>query len=72
MRPAAIPTNTQGQDVGMFDEQEQIANPACLPLLDQLSLQRQSVRIGHPSETPDLDLRPGPDPSARVHASRGT
>jgi len=38
----------------MFDEQQQVIDPAGAPFLDQLPLKRQRVSVRNESQAPDL------------------
>lgn len=50
-----ITANAQGQDVGMLDQQQQIAHPIGLALIDQRPLKRESLRVRHQAKPPDFD-----------------
>ena len=55
VRSAAVAAHAERQDVRMLDEQQQIADAARAPLLDERALQRQRVGVRHEAEPPDLE-----------------
>ena len=72
MGAASISAYAERQDVGVLDEQQQIACLAGLTRPDEFALQREGVRVRDAAKAADLDVTPGSDPSARAHASRAT
>ena len=53
----AVAAHAQGQDVGMLDEQQRVADPVRAPILNQRALQRERVSVRHQAETTDFESR---------------
>ena len=49
--PPAIVSNTERQDVRMLDEQQDIRDAVALPVFDERSLKRESIRVRDQSQT---------------------
>ena len=55
VRPAAVAAHAEREDGRMLDQQQQIADRAGAPLLDERALQRERVGVRHQAEAPDLE-----------------
>ena len=50
VRSSAVPLHAERQDMRMLDEQQDVVSPTGPPLLDELTLERQGVGVGNPSQ----------------------
>ena len=63
VRAAAVAADAEREDGRMLDEQQQVADAAGAPLLDQRALQRQRLGVRHEAEATDVE---------RAHHARST
>jgi hypothetical protein len=52
---SAVAAHAERQDVGMFDEEERVGNAPRAALVDERSLERERLRIGHASESTHIE-----------------
>jgi hypothetical protein len=52
---APVAADTKREHVGMFDEQQQVADAMRPPVFHEGALQREGFWIRHQTETPDFD-----------------
>lgn len=55
MRPGGVDLYAQGHHVRMLEQEKEIRNTACTPLLDQPALQVAGGRIGHDAEPANFE-----------------
>ena len=54
MRTSAIAADAESENVGMFDEQQEIAHATVAALLHECPLQGERLGVRHATQAPDL------------------
>ena len=59
VRASTVSPNAEGQDVGMFDEEQHVADAARAAILDERSLERERFTVRHEPKPSHLDRASG-------------
>jgi hypothetical protein len=54
MRPSSVSADAEGENVGMFDEEKEIADAIVAPIFDECPLQFERLAVRNEAKTPDL------------------